>query len=125
MNTSREQLGQFGESEAEAYLCQHKLRLIERNYRCRSGEIDLVMLDPNGEENEVLAFVEVRLRGRGARSSGLDSVDENKQRRLITTARHFLQNHPQWQQHPCRFDVVALSPENHQLVWLTNAFEAI
>jgi putative endonuclease len=125
LNPSREQLGQLGESEAEAYLCRHKLRLIERNYRCRSGEIDLVMLDPNDTDIEVVAFIEVRLRGRGARSSGLDSVDENKQRRLITTARHFLQNNPQWQQHPCRFDVVALSPENEKLVWLTNAFEAI
>jgi putative endonuclease len=123
VSTYRIELGQAGEREAEACLVQRGLKLIERNYRCRSGEIDLVMLDPTAHDAEVLAFVEVRLRGAGARSSGLESIDRGKQSRLISAARHYLMNHPEWERHPCRFDVVALSPENNQLIWLTNAFE--
>ena len=123
MTTLRDRLGQAGEREAEQYLAAHKLRLIERNYRCRSGEIDLVMLDPNPDDSEVLTFIEVRLRGRGARTSGLDSIDDHKQRRLISAARHFLMNHPEWEHHPCRFDVIALAPDADELVWVTNAFE--
>ncbi|MEE4331170.1 MAG: YraN family protein, partial [Wenzhouxiangella sp.] len=80
MSTLRDRLGQAGERDAEQYLVAQKLRLIERNYRCRSGEIDLIMLDPNPFDGEVLTFIEVRLRGRGARTSGLDSIDEHKQR---------------------------------------------
>lgn len=123
MTTLRDRLGQAGERDAETYLAARKLRLIERNYRCRSGEIDLVMLDPNPDDGDVLTFVEVRLRGRGARVSGLDSVDEHKQRRLISAARHYLMDHPEWAHHPCRFDVVALAPDTDQLVWVANAFE--
>jgi putative endonuclease len=125
MTSYRIQLGAAGEREAEASLIEHGLRLIERNYRCRSGEIDLVMLDPTAHDaDEVLTFVEVRLRGAGARTSGLESIDRTKQGRLISAARHYLMNHPEWERHPCRFDVVALAPENNQLIWLTNAFEA-
>jgi putative endonuclease len=123
VTTLRGQLGQAGERDAEAFLLRHQLQLIERNYRCRSGEIDLVMLDPTAHDAEVLVFVEVRLRGRGARTSGLDSIDENKKQRLISAARHFLMTYPDWDRHPCRFDVIALSPENDQLVWVASAFE--
>lgn len=124
MTSYRIQLGEAGEREAEASLIEKGLRLIERNYRCRSGEIDLVMIDPTvSDADEVLTFVEVRLRGTGARTSGLESIDRIKQGRLISAARHYLMNHPEWERHPCRFDVVALAPENNQLIWLTNAFE--
>ncbi|MFU8833184.1 MAG: YraN family protein [Wenzhouxiangella sp.] len=124
MTTLRGQLGQAGERDAETFLLKHKLRLVERNYSCRSGEIDLVMVDPNAHDAEVLTFVEVRLRGAGARTSGLESIDQGKQRRLITAARHYLMDHPEWAAHPCRFDVIALAPETDQLVWVKSAFEA-
>lgn len=124
MSTLRDRLGQAGERDAEQYLVGRDLRLIERNYRCRSGEIDLIMLDPNPFDGEVLTFVEVRLRGRGARTGGLDSIDEHKQRRLISAARHFLMEQPEWAGHPCRFDVVALAPDVDEMIWVRSAFEA-
>ncbi len=124
MTTLRQQLGDAGEREAEDYLVKRALQLIERNYRCRSGEIDLVMTDPNpSDADEVLVFVEVRLRGRGAQVSALDSVDANKRSRLTSAARHFLMSNPQWQNHPCRFDVIAMDATNDRLVWVPNAFE--
>ena len=74
-------LGRRAERRAERYLRGNGLRSVARNYRRRSGEIDLVML-----HDEVLVFVEVRYRGRGARVSPLDSVDAAKRRRLTRTA---------------------------------------
>jgi len=125
MNTLRACLGNQGEREAETFLSRSGLKLVQRNYRCRGGEIDLVMRDDDTEHasTEVLVFIEVRLRGAGAHVNALDSVDGNKQRRLIMAARHFLMEHPQWSEHPCRFDVVALDPSQDRLVWVPAAFE--
>jgi putative endonuclease len=119
----RRHRGEQGEQRAENFLVDRGLRLVERNYQCRSGEIDLVMLDPNPSDTEVLAFVEVRLRGPGARVDSIDSVDERKQRKLATAARHFLMAHPQWQEHACRFDVVGIDGEEGRLRWIPGAFE--
>jgi putative endonuclease len=116
-------LGEEGERDAEAFLLGRGLTLVQRNYRCRSGEIDLVMTARSEDGDELLVFVEVRRRGKGAQVSALDSVDANKQRRLITAARHFLLEHPHWSEHRCRFDVVALESANDRMVWVPAAFE--
>lgn len=115
--------GDKGERQAERWLAERGLKLIERNYQCRAGEIDLVMLDPNPSDTEVLAFVEVRLRGPGARVDSIDSIDERKQRRLITAARHFLMTYPQWQEHACRFDVIGIDGKDDRIRWIPGAFE--
>jgi putative endonuclease len=122
MSTLRARLGASGEREAESFLLREGLKLVERNYRCRAGEIDLVMRASEAAV-EVLVFVEVRLRGSGAQVSALDSVDRSKQRKLITAARHFLMERPEWSEHPCRFDVVALDPARDRLIWVPAAFE--
>ncbi|MGY6587868.1 MAG: YraN family protein [Wenzhouxiangella sp.] len=123
MSTTRQHLGAAGEREAEDFLNQRGLTLVERNYRCRSGEIDLVMLDSSDDSVDVLVFVEVRLRGRGAHADSLDSVDQGKQRKLITAARHYLMSRPEWSEHPCRFDVLGLDPDAQGLRWVRHAFE--
>ncbi len=114
--------GEQGERQAEDWLHTRGLRTVVRNYQCRAGEIDLVMLDPNPTDTEVLAFVEVRLRGTGAYVDGIDSVDEHKQRRLVAAARHFLMSHPEWSEHACRFDVIGIS--DGDLRWIPGAFDA-
>ncbi len=123
MSTLRQHLGAAGEREAEDFLNQRGLTLVERNYQCRGGEIDLVMLDRSDGNIEVLVFVEVRLRGRGAHADSLDSVDRAKQGKLIAAARHYLMSHPEWGEHPCRFDVLGLDPDAHGLRWVQHAFE--
>jgi len=120
---NRQHRGEQGELQAEHWLADHGLKLIERNYCCRAGEIDLIMLDPNPHDTEVLAFVEVRLRGAGARVDSIDSIDERKQRRLISAARHFLMTRPEWQEHACRFDVVGIDGEEGRLRWIAGAFD--
>lgn len=117
--------GRLGERQAEAWLIDHGLKLVERNYQCRAGEIDLVMLDPNPQDADVLAFIEVRLRGPGAQVDGIDSVDIHKQQRLIAAARHFLMTRPEWSEHACRLDVIGISGAagHEQLRWIPGAFE--
>lgn len=98
----------------------HGLRLIARNYRCRHGEIDLVMRD-----GTTIAFVEVRFRSRIDFGSGAESVDARKRARLLSTAEHYLQRHATLQVE-CRFDIVSIlqNGKTHRLDWLQNAFGA-
>lgn len=113
---SRSRTGAAKESLAADYLERRGLRLIERNHRCRLGEIDLVMRD-----RDSLVFVEVRYRGSLRFGTPAETVDRRKQRRLIAAAGHWLQANPSVL--PCRFDVVAISGQD-RIEWLKNAFNA-
>src|SRR5688572_17697175 len=98
--------GRFEELALE-WLQARNLRLVQRNYRCKLGEIDLIM-----RECDVLVFVEVRFRGASSRAAPAETVDFRKQRKLLLTARHFLLCNEQFAQLPCRFDVLGISSEN-------------
>jgi len=96
-------LGPRGESQAAAFLAQKGYRILERNYRCRMGEIDLVAM-----EQETLCFVEVKARTRPAFSDPLESVTATKQRRIIRAANLYLQAKNLAGRVACRFDVVTI-----------------
>ncbi|MGN8260812.1 YraN family protein [Pseudomonas sp. SMSB3] len=113
--------GQAAENQALGYLQGHGLQLLARNWRCRGGELDLVMLDA-----DTVVFVEVRYRLHAGFGGALGSVDGRKQQRLVLAATLFLQKESRWADYPCRFDVVALQGSQHAgrpLQWLKNAFE--
>lgn len=101
------------------------LRLVTRNYRCRYGEIDLILLERSQLRQRVLVFVEVRYRRANRFGGAAASVTPAKQQRLIKTAEHFRMTHADMAQLPARFDVVAVqgSTDNPQLTWLSGAFE--
>ncbi len=114
--------GRRAEQDACDYLERQGLRLVERNYACACGEIDLIMLDRN-----TLVFVEVRYRRSHRYGSGAESVDWRKQGKLSATAAHYLQGHPRAARRPCRFDVIALTGQDNGHVhidWISNAFQA-
>jgi putative endonuclease len=113
-STTRTAVGRDKERLAAAFLARQGLRLIDRNHRCRFGEIDLVM-----REGGVLVFVEVRYRADTRFGSPAESVDPRKQHRLTTAANHYLQTHPSTL--PCRFDVVAIEDDDH-IQWVKDAF---
>ena len=94
--------------------------LVRRNYRCRRGEIDLVMRDI-----DTLVFVEVRRRTSRAFGGGLDSVDARKRARLVAAAEHYLMMNRIGDESPCRFDVVAIDgPSRRAMIeWVRNAFD--
>jgi putative endonuclease len=95
------------------------LRLLARNYRCRFGEIDLVM----AEQREIV-FVEVRFRRNADFGSGFETVTRAKQRKLLATARAYLARYAS-DSAVCRFDVVSVTQRNYAPVhfWLKDAFE--
>jgi len=109
------------EQVAEKYLVTHGMRTVCRNYSCRLGEIDLVMLD-----GATLVFVEVRFRESTAFGGPLDSITPRKQSRVIRTATNFLQRSPKFHHHPCRFDAVGItgSQQPPDICWIKGAFSA-
>lgn len=112
--------GEAGEALAEAWLVRHGLRALQRNFRCRLGEIDLVMRDA-----DTLVFVEVRCRRDCGYGTALESVTAGKQARLLRAAAVYLQQHGD--SLPCRFDVVGISPgpDGHPVYeWVRDAFRA-
>jgi putative endonuclease len=113
--------GKDAETLACRHLQSHGLRLLERNYHSRRGEIDLVMQDKDS-----LVFVEVRYRRQDRFGSGAESVDRHKQSRIIACALHYIQKHPETARQPCRFDVVSMNggDRKHTLEWIRNAFTA-
>ncbi len=114
--------GDDAERIAERFLARHGLTLVVRNYRCRYGEIDLIM-----RQADTLVFVEVKLRkttsGRVNFGGALASITLSKQAKIIATAQHYLAGMKELPQ--CRFDAVLLNALNVKDVeWLPNAFEA-
>lgn len=110
---------------AEDLACRHLealgFLLLERNYRCRAGEIDLVMLD-----GTTLALVEVRSRSTAAHGGAAATVGARKQQRFIRAARHLMLTRPEYRKLAARFDVVAIDagPDGGAPVvrWIRDAF---
>lgn len=112
----RKEAGDSGENSALDYLRQQGLKLLARNYRCRAGEIDLVMLHAG-----VLALIEVRYRASTQFGGAAASVTWQKQRRIINAARHLLATRADLRRYPARFDVIAITP-GAKIDWIRNAF---
>lgn len=108
------------ESLALKHLLNNGLVLIERNFYCRQGEIDLIMRDGN-----CLVFAEVRYRASNKFASAAHSVDERKQSKIARTAEMYLARKPELGQYRVRFDVIAFdNPDSDQgaLQWIRDAF---
>lgn len=106
--------GTAAEDRAAAYLQQQGLKPVARNWRCRQGELDLVMRD-----GSTLVFVEVRSRANAAFGGAGASITQTKQAKLIRAAEHYLLQQPH--RGDCRFDAVLI--DGNALQWLKNAFE--
>jgi putative endonuclease len=107
--------GRRAEDIAATFLQQRGLTLVERNYRCRFGEIDLIARD-----GDVLVFVEVRMRTSRAFGGAAASITAAKRGKLLRTARHYIAGIARVP--ACRFDAVLISGEDAAPEWLINAF---
>ncbi len=103
MGDERKSLGKAGEDLAERYLKRQGYAIVERNYRCPLGEIDLIALN-----KRVVVFVEVKTRRVDTSGAPLESVNAVKQRRLKRTALHYLNKH-RLHDRDVQFDVVGIS----------------
>lgn len=111
--------GADAEKAARTYLESCGLRLLEQNYRCPAGELDMVMLD-----QQELVFVEVRYRRSDEFGGAAPSVDADKRRKLRCAGESFLQHHPRLAFSGCRFDVVAVTgaASEYCIDWISDAF---
>jgi len=121
----RQQIGRDAEQAAVLFLEARRLTILARNYRCRTGEIDIVAETPEG----VVVIAEVRLRASARYGGGAASVDWRKQRRIQRAACHLLARQPQLARRPLRFDVLDLAPGDtgggqYRIEWIRHAFEA-
>ncbi len=96
-------IGSEQEERAAHYLEEQGMQIIARNYRIRSGEIDLIARD-----GAYLVFVEVKYRADASMGSPFAAVDIRKQNQILRTAQHFMLRFGYSEDTPCRFDVVGI-----------------
>ena len=99
----RKLLGRWGEKRGEKFLKSKGLKTLARNFSCKTGEIDLVMVDGDGS----IVFVEVRTKADESFSLPEETITQPKRARLTRAARYFLATH-KIEDRPLRFDVVTI-----------------
>lgn len=107
MTGRRKTLGNAGERLAARYLEEHGLRIIDRQWRGKSGEVDLVALD-----GEILVIVEVKTRRGRSFGEAEEAVDDAKAERLLTLGEEYTASHPEHRQRYWRVDLVAITLDN-------------
>jgi len=121
--TKKRQQGDEAEALAFSYLKKQGLRLIEKNYHTRAGEVDLIMSDKN--HPKTLIFIEVRYRKNRDFGGAAASVTPKKQQRIIKAALAYQQQKAP--QSSMRFDVIAIEGDNSdntiELEWIKSAFD--
>ena len=120
MADDRQVLGAEGERAAERFLRHQRYAILARNYRCRSGEVDLIALD-----RSTVVFIEVKTRTQPGLGTPLEAVDRRKQRQIQRAARMYLSEN-RLHERNARFDVVGVWLEDGRLQCelVKNAFEA-
>lgn len=115
-SSPRQQQGREAEEQALTMLQAKGLKLLARNFHCRFGELDLVMLDAG----PTVVFVEVRSRRSNSHGGAAASLTRGKQEKVIAAAQYFLQHHARLSTLACRFDAVIR--QGQQLEWIQAAF---
>ena len=113
------QSGAQWEKTAESYLRGQGLKLLQRNFSSRFGEIDLIM-----EENDTVVFIEVKYRKSSHHGSGAEAVTYHKQNRISRTAGWYLMMNSHRAEQNCRFDVISIDPQksDQSISWIRDAF---
>lgn len=111
------QAGYKAENFALNFLKKNGLSLKACNYRCKLGEIDLIMLD-----GLYLVFIEVKMRKSSDFGGALYSVTKSKQEKIKKTASLYLLHNNCFEKYPVRFDVIAIEGTPPSINWIKNAF---
>ncbi len=115
---NRRETGSDYEKKAAGFLQSCGYTILEKNYRIRTGEIDLIVRD-----RDHLVFCEVKYRTDKLVDTALEAVDQRKQMKIINTARYYLMRHPSLENLLIRFDVIGINRYGH-IEHIQNAFEA-
>lgn len=111
-------IGGYKEDIATEYLIEHGYTIIDRNFSCKSGEIDIVAKD-----KEYLCFIEVKYRENNKYGDALETINYKKQQKLFKCANIYITSNKLVENLNYRFDVVAIKGENIELI--KNAFGAM
>ena len=112
---SSKRTGLYYETQAAVFLEKQGYQILERNFRCPAGEIDLI-----AKEGEYLCFVEVKYRSERKTGTPEEAVDAKKQKRISRAALYYLMKQGLGDTTPCRFDVVGIRPDGIRVT--KNAF---
>lgn len=112
------EIGTSYEQKAAEYLTKNGYNILERNFRCRIGEIDLI-----GKDGDYLCFIEVKYRSGIAKGYPAEAITPNKIRRITRTAQFYMLMHKIQQDTPCRFDAVVIL--ENEITVIKNAFDGI
>ena len=134
LTSPKQRQGSRFEQQACEYLQAQGLRLVAQNWQQpKIGELDLIMIEA-GPAWSTLVFIEVRQRKQSGFGDAAISITASKQRKVIKTAQIFLQQHPEYADYDCRFDVIAYntsgsillkdSASDTQPEWIKGAFVA-
>ena len=111
------------ENQAKEFLLQHGLSLLEQNYHCRFGEIDLIML-----HQETVCFIEVKYRNSLKFGGAASAISTQKQKKIVKTALVFISQNRRYNQHSMRFDALLMQQQGNtqspDIEWIQNAFYA-
>lgn len=115
MTNNRREIGKKYEKEASKYLVSNGYKIIEKNYYCKIGEIDIIAKD-----EDYLCFIEVKYRDKVSLASGLYAVDKDKQKTIYKVASLYMLDKKISDDTKCRFDVVSI--DGDQITLIKNAF---
>ena len=120
MTREKKNKGARGEEKACDFLQGQGYRILERNYRCRLGEIDII-----AREGQTVVFVEVKARSSGRFGLPHEAIGPQKRRRMTAIALHYLKSRG-WLGEPARFDVASVILEGGRdtVTLFRNAFDA-
>lgn len=115
---NRRKIGEEQEARACQYLMEQGVKIRERNFRCRQGEIDII-----GCEEDYLVFFEVKYRRDDSKGSAAEAVGYGKQRKICRVSDYYRMIHEYPLDTPVRFDVIAI--DNDRIEWIQDAFPYI
>lgn len=115
---NKREIGTFYERQAQQFLLDKGVRILERNYRCRQGEIDII-----GYDGTCLVFFEVKARDSGRAGTGAEAVNLRKQRTICRVADYYRMKHRVSEFTELRYDCIAI--DNGKIAWIKNAFSHV
>ena len=119
-NKNNSQIGREGEEEASVFLIKNGFKILKRNYRFSSGEIDII-----AQSGKEIIFVEVKSSNVFKEDYLEYSINSRKQARIIDAAKNFLLDFPEYSECMMRFDIIFISRKEEKIVHIKSAFNGI
>ena len=112
---NKREIGKKYENIAREYLVKNNYKIVESNFNCKIGEIDII-----AKNEEYLCFIEVKYRDKDSLAKGVFAVDKHKQRKIYNVAKYYMLINNLGENTACRFDVISI--DGDEITLIKNAF---